>query len=246
MLKILKTILSPEPADLSFEGGGNRRDLTVIRSPRARRMRLVVDPRGGAVKLTLPKRGPLAPALAWVETKRSWVEAQLAALPGDHKVEPGMRLTVAGEELLLDWSPAYPRTPKISEQHLRIGGPIESLSPRLIRWLRREAVTLFAAESREYAAKIAVTLGTISVGDPVSRWGSCAASGNIRYSWRLILAPSFVRRATIAHEVAHRVHMNHSPAFHALVATLFEEDPTLARRWLRAHGPSIHGLGRSA
>ena len=85
----------------------------------------------------------------------------------------------------------------------------------------------------------------VGVGDPLSRWGSCSSSGAIRYSWRLILAPDFVRRATVAHEVAHRVHMNHGPAFHALVETLFEADPKPARLWLRREGARLHRFGRA-
>ncbi|HVJ02987.1 MAG TPA: M48 family metallopeptidase, partial [Sphingomonas sp.] len=84
----------------------------------------------------------------------------------------------------------------------------------------------------------------VSIGDPRGRWGSCASSGAIRYSWRLILAPQHVRRATVAHEVAHRIHMNHSPAFHRLVALLYEADPTPAREWLRRNGAMLHRVGR--
>jgi predicted metal-dependent hydrolase len=91
-------------------------------------------------------------------------------------------------------------------------------------------------------ANVAVT--AVQVGDPRSRWGSCSYSGTIRYSWRLILAPDFVMRATVAHEVAHRVHMDHSPAFHAKVAEIYGADPKPARLWLRANGAKLHGFGR--
>ena len=96
------------------------------------------------------------------------------------------------------------------------------------------------------AAKIGVFVPPIGIGDPVSRWGSCASSGQIRYSWRLILAPSFVRRATVAHEVAHRIHMNHGAAFHALVKKTLGEDPVPARKWLRSNGSALHWFGRSS
>ncbi|WP_294296983.1 M48 family metallopeptidase, partial [uncultured Sphingomonas sp.] len=92
--------------------------------------------------------------------------------------------------------------------------------------------------------KAGVTVSAVGVGDTRSRWGSCASTGAIRYSWRLILAPPAVRRATVAHEVAHRVHMNHSPAFHALVADLYGRDPTPERRWLKTNGAALHWFGR--
>ena len=38
-----------------------------------------------------------------------------------------------------------------------------------------------------------------------------------RINWRLVMAPDPVRRSVVAHEVAHLVHFDHSPAFHALL-----------------------------
>jgi hypothetical protein len=44
-----------------------------------------------------------------------------------------------------------------------------------------------------------------------SRWGSCTSSGELTFSWRLIMAPPFVLDYLAAHEVAQLQHMNHSP-----------------------------------
>ncbi len=87
---------------------------------------------------------------------------------------------------------------------------------------------------------------TVGVGDPATRWGSCATTGAIRYSWRLILAPPAVRQSVVAHEVAHLVHPNHGPAFWALAAELTAGDLTAARAWLKAHGAALHWIGRAA
>ncbi|MGJ3628833.1 YgjP-like metallopeptidase domain-containing protein [Sphingomonas sp. MMS24-JH45] len=107
------------------------------------------------------------------------------------------------------------------------------------------ALAVLEADTAHYAARAGVAVAAVAVGDPRGRWGSCAHDGAIRYSWRLLLAPPEVRRATAAHEVAHRVHMNRSPAFHALVATLYGAAPPM-RRWLRAHGAQLHWYGRSS
>ncbi|PXA95680.1 metal-dependent hydrolase [Nostoc sp. 3335mG] len=129
---------------------------------------------------------------------------------------------------------------------LTCGGPIEQFPARIERWLKREALRVLAEDTAHYAAKAGVSVSQVAIGDPKARWGSCSASGTIRYSWRLLLAPTFVRRATVAHEVAHRVHMHHGPAFHALVADLFEGDPDAARRWLRSDGATLHWFGRAS
>jgi predicted metal-dependent hydrolase len=79
----------------------------------------------------------------------------------------------------------------------------------------------------------------VSVRDPRSRWGSCAGSGRLSYSWRLLLAPEAVLDHVVAHEVCHLVRPDHSPAFWALVG---EVDPGAAERraWLREHGDRLH------
>lgn len=52
-----------------------------------------------------------------------------------------------------------------------------------------------------------------------TRWGSCTpATGAVRLSHRLSEFPGWVLDYVIVHELAHLVHPNHSPAFHALVA----------------------------
>jgi hypothetical protein len=159
-------------------------------------------------------------------------------------VGPGSIVPVNGIEHQVDWSPERSRLVRIQDERIVAGGPEAGLEMRLFRWLRRHAADLLTRETHEFAAKAGVIVSKVAVGDPVSRWGSCSASGAIRYSWRLVLAPDWVRRATVAHEVAHRVHMNHGAAFHALVAELLEADPAPARLWLRRNGADLHRLFR--
>jgi predicted metal-dependent hydrolase len=229
-------------SDLDF--GGMK--VTLLMSPRARRMRLRVDPRTGAVLLTVPRRVSERRALAWAAGHRDWVEATLAAIPPASPIAPGAIVPLFGRPHRIDWDPARPRRIERGQGRLLAGGPAEGLEARLLRWLKAEAAALLERETRELAAKAGVPAVRIRVGDPVSRWGSCSAAGAIRYSWRLVLAPDFVRRATVAHEVAHLVHLNHGPQFHALVRTLLGTDPRPARLWLRREGAALHRIGRKA
>ncbi|HEX8063144.1 MAG TPA: SprT family zinc-dependent metalloprotease [Allosphingosinicella sp.] len=220
-------------------------ELKVSVSPTARTMRLKVDRRTGEVVLTVPRRASRRKALAWAEGHRDWIEARLAEIVPALPLAPGTDLPLHGRPRRIDWSPALPRTPRIEADRLVVGGPEEGLEARLLRWLKRHALDTLAAETAEFASRAGVRVTRIGIGDPSSRWGSCSATGGIRYSWRLILAPDWVRRATVAHEVAHRVHMNHGAEFHALVETLLGADPKPARLWLRSHGPSLHRVARA-
>jgi hypothetical protein len=214
-------------------------------SPTARAIRLRVDRRTGEVVLTIPRRASRRKALAWADGHREWIEARLAEVAPAILLVPGTDVPLHARPHPIDWSPDRPRTPRVEDGRLVCGGPLEGLEARLVRWLRRHALDTLAAETAEFAAKAGVEVSRVGIGDPVSRWGSCSAAGGIRYSWRLILAPEWVRRATVAHEVAHRVHMNHGADFHRLVERLLEADPKPARLWLRRHGPSLHRIGRA-
>lgn len=220
--------------------------LVVRRMAQARAMRLRVDPRDGTVRLTLPARAAIGPAIAWVESKRGWIEAQQAAIPKPVAIGPGAVIPYEDGAVRIDWSADGPRAPQRVDDRLILGGPEELIARRVLRWLARQALVMLDAETRAYARAAGVTIGRVAIGDARSRWGSCSSSGDIRYSWRLILAPPDVRRATVAHEVAHRLHMDHSPAFHAAVARLYGRDPGPERAWLRQHGAVIQGFGRSS
>jgi predicted metal-dependent hydrolase len=231
-------------SDLTFRGGATEAPLRLTVSPRARVLRLRIDRRTGAVMLTVPRRVSQRKALEWAAGHRDWIERQLSAIASPERLGPGAIVPLHGLPHAIDWSPERSRVVRLEEGRILAGGPLEGLEGRLLRWLKRHALDLLSRETAEYAAKAGVGVTKVAVGDPLSRWGSCSSTGAIRYSWRLILAPHFVRRATVAHEVAHRVHMHHGPEFHALVETLFGADPKPARLWLRREGPSLHAIAR--
>jgi predicted metal-dependent hydrolase len=218
--------------------------LTLKASPTARTMRLRVDARTGGVVLTFPRRVSQRRALEWAAGHTAWIEAALAKVPERVALVPGAALPLYGLPHLIDWSEDRVRTVRIEPGRIVLGGPADGLESRLLRWLKRHARGILEAETHEFAGKAGVDITRVGVGDPSSRWGSCSSSGGIRYSWRLILAPDWVRRATVAHEVAHRIHMNHGPEFHALVDKLLGADPAPARLWLRREGASLHRIGR--
>lgn len=220
--------------------------IDIVRNPRARRIRLSVDPATGRARLTLPKRTALKSALQWAEQQQAWLATQRARLPEARPFEPGAAIPFRGATLMIDWRSDQTSRVVHEGERLLIGGPIESLPRRTETWLRRAALDLLREETGFFAARADVTVTQVTVGDPRGRWGSCSAAGAIRYSWRLLLAPDFVRRATVAHEVAHRIHMHHGPDFHALAAQILGEDPAPARAWLKRHGAALHWIGRSS
>lgn len=237
----LRTSHESEPV---FHGGGRSVALTLRPMPTARRLRLSVDAVRGRVLLTMPARGSRRAALAWAEGRRAWVEELLAGAPAGRPFVAEASLPLGDAELVIDWREDRLRTPRRDGDRLLCGGPPDRLASRVEAWLKREALVLLSADTAHFAARAGVGVARVSVSDPRRRWGSCSSSGAIGYSWRLALMPRFVRRSVVAHEVAHRLHMDHSPAFHAAHADVLGDDPRQAREWLRRHGAEMHLFGR--
>lgn len=196
------------------------------------------------LKLTMPWRQSARSALDWVAGQRPWIDRQLAAAPAGLPFNDGAIIPVEGVERRIVHQPGTRRGVQLQGERLLVGGPAESLPGAVERWLRTLARERLSHTTAAVAAQAGVTVRSVSIGDPVSRWGSCSSSGAIRFSWRLILAPPEVLRFVVTHEVAHRLHMDHSPAFKAAEERLFGGPVAAARLELRRLSPSLRAVGR--
>ncbi|MGH6705293.1 MAG: M48 family metallopeptidase [Sphingomicrobium sp.] len=212
--------------------------------PHARSLRLRLDEARGLLTLTCPRRVSRRTALDWAQRQSGWVEAQLARIAAGEPFLPGGLIPFKGSQLRLQWAESMPRTPRLAGDLLICGGPAAAFPGRIERFLRLQARAELSAETADAAERAGVSVRSVSVGDATSRWGSCSASGAIRYSWRLILAPPHLLRWVVAHEVAHRRHMDHGPSFKALEAELYGGNVAAARAELRALGPRLKRVGR--
>ena len=113
--------------------------------------------------------------------------------------------------------------PTTIPDHAR-GEIVVSLARRLLRRVRsRElnAADEALALARRIAARFPQPIAVAEVGFVTtqrSRWGSYSRrTGTIRLHAALRQMPAWVLEAVVAHELAHVVHLDHSPAFWALV-----------------------------
>lgn len=97
---------------------------------------------------------------------------------------------------------------------------------------------IFSRKTAYYASIMHVTYGRISIREQKTRWGSCSSRGNLNYNWRLIFAPEKVLNYIVVHELAHRLEMNHSNAFYAIVESILP-DYRQSRKWLREYGHTL-------
>ena len=222
------------------EIGGRVLPIVIRRLAQSRRMTLRLAPDGSEVRLSIPRWGRTAEALAFARSRKDWLAEQLAAVPQERAPEPGGTIAYRGTLLRIEHLPAGRRKPALAEGVIRIGGPAEALGGRLKRWLEAEARVLLAEDLAFYCLRAGRPAPKLMLTGAQRRWGSCGPNGAIRINWRLVMAPDFVRRSVVAHEVAHLVHFDHSARFHAFLGELFEGDVVAANRWLKREGRSLY------
>ena len=216
--------------------------VTIRRDPRAVRLTLRLSPRGEGAVLTAPTAVSERALAAFLEAHRDWLIAAFRAAPAAQPFIDGARIPVQDGEVLLRHDPKHRGRGTVAGDTLTIGGGVDFFPRRVRDWLRSTARSEIGTRVRDKAASAQLRPGRITLRDQTTRWGSCAANGNLSFSWRLICAPTKVLDYVVAHEVAHLAHMNHSPAFWRLAESLSEDMPA-ARNWLRAHGAALHRIG---
>jgi predicted metal-dependent hydrolase len=231
------------PAPLILPDGATL-PVAVRRSVRARRVALRLSAARDAVQLVLPEGVALARGLAFLDSRRGWIVAQVAKLPQSVPFVDGASIPVLGVEHRLTWLGPRRSVPPFAliAGMVQVSGHQEHLARRTEAGLKALARSLLAAKTAALAARLGKPAGKVTVGDAASRWGSCSAAGNIKYSWRLVLAPERVMDYVAAHEVAHLAEMNHSARFWRLVETLhgpFEAE----RNWLKRNGTTLQRYG---
>ena len=104
--------------------------------------------------------------------------------------------------------------------------------------LAREALAWFPQRTRQYAPRVGVSYGRITIRAQHTRWGSCSSQGNLNFNCLLMLAPEYVRDYVVVHELCHRKHMDHSPAFWVAVEQVLP-DYRKAKQWLKENGNAL-------
>jgi len=220
--------------------GGREVPLAIRRHARATRLTMRLAPDGSEVRITLPKWGRTSDALVFAHKRLEWLEAQLAAVPRAAPPAPGGAVLYRGGPVTIEWEPGLPRKPALAGERLRLGGPAETVARRVHRWLEAEALRLLGEDLAHYCARAGLPAPQLRLSRAGRRWGSCSGAGCIRINWRLVQAPDAVRRSVVAHEVAHLLHFDHSPAFRAILGELFEGDLKGADAWLKQHGRGLY------
>ena len=153
---------------------------------------------------------------AWLQ--RTWSRVQ-AELPVAANAELD-QLMYLGRRLALKFHPSLFSEVRRAGKVLHIYAPENNKMDVLRDWLQMRAGKILAWRMRKIALKLGRAPLRFALSNAQTQWGSCTRSGSVRLNWRLIQAPLTLIDYVAAHELAHLVHLNHSPRFWALVARL--------------------------
>jgi predicted metal-dependent hydrolase len=235
---------------------------TLRRSPKARRLRVVIHPERGVV-VTLPVATRLGGGGAdrvirdFLSEREPWLRRHLgrhaatqARLDDRPPLDDGRLVPYLGapHRVRVVLAPAGVRATRVS----RVGGDegdelLVEVGPRdgretaqiLEAWFRERARAAVTGAVARHAAGLGVEPSSITIRDTTSRWGSCSRRKALSFSWRLILAPPAALESVAAHEACHLRVFGHSPKFWALLETRVPDYATW-RRWLKRHAPELH------
>lgn len=114
----------------------------------------------------------------------------------------------------------------------KVGSDAKWLEKLVTEFYLQQAQLWFDQQVRYEQQRMSLSSRKVRVCNFKAKWGSCDSSGVLSFNWRLLMAPAWVGRYVVVHELAHLVHMNHSKSFWALVSA-YNDDAAKARLWLK-------------
>ena len=200
------------------------------RSRRRRTLGLTVT--ACEVRIHAPSWTPRAEIESYVRQQHDWLQRawtrMQARAPQAAPASLG-EVRYLGRALALDIRPALFSEVRRHGDSLRVHAPHDADVGALVRaWFHARAARLLAWRLARIARKLGRAPSRFALSNAQTQWGSCTRRGHVRLNWRLVQAPLALIDYVAAHELAHLVHLDHSPRFWAQVAELCPD--ALARR----------------
>lgn len=216
----------------------------VVRNPRARRLALRADVVRRDVCLVIPRRVSDKRAWEFAREHAAWISARIEKMGRPVPFVDGAVVPVFGQGRRITIIPCGGRVTSciLHDDVLEVRTPRADPAANIRRFLYATLEEAARPLLEEKAARIGKKMTVLQLRDTSTRWGRCSPDGSIMLCWRLVFAPPYVLDYVVGHEVAHLRHLDHSPAFWTLCASLSDRMGD-AQDWLRRHGNDLLKYG---
>ncbi|WP_295391030.1 SprT family zinc-dependent metalloprotease [uncultured Thiodictyon sp.] len=229
--------------------GGQELACRLVRSKAATRLRIKVS-KPDEVELIVPDSRTDDEGLAFLTANAAWVleqleraQRRLALRRPDRRVLGEVLLggeTVPVQVVRLDiW--LAPNRVALQDGAIQVTTGPQSRTPparSLENWLRKRAREHIEPYVSELSQRVKRVPGKVYIMDQRTKWGNCSGLGNLSFNWRLVMAPDFVLRYIVTHEVVHLAIPDHSQRFWLTVQSLCPSAER-ARQWLVANADRL-------
>lgn len=216
-----------------------------MRSRTATKLRIKVRP--DSLEVVVPEGRDSTEAIDFVSENRAWVIEQLKRVRQLRDVRrPDMRMR---GQILYRGEPVPVSVVQIDSWHgpnkvvLEAGAIVITRGPdartpvsrSLEYWLRKQARASIEQHLVDVGKRVKRTPNRVYIMGQRTKWGNCSALGNLSFNWRLVMAPDYVLRYIVTHEMVHLAIPDHSQRFWLAVQSLCQ-NADRARQWLVANG----------
>ena len=210
----------------------------IIRSKR-RTIALVISP-DATLTVRAPFYLPISFIEEFIEKKSSWILRKISELEKRPTVKgkeyvSGEGFLYLGKTYRLRYIEDHANELVFKDAFLISKVHRKETKELFISWYKKEAEKKISERVAWYSERSGLKYKSINISNAQKRWGSCSTTGNLNFSWRLIMAPLSVIDYVVVHELVHLTEKNHSRQFWNKVKILF---PGYQRhkKWLQENG----------
>lgn len=228
---------------------GQEVEYRLIRSKAARKLRIKVKP-DGSIDVIVPEGRDDQEAITFVAENQAWVIEQLERARQLRAIRrPGKQ--IRGQVLLRGTpvpvnvvrSEVWLAPSKVVLENGAISitcgpGTRTPVARSLENWLRKLARETIARHVADIGSRVKRTPTRVYIMGQRTKWGNCSALGNLSFNWRLVMAPDYVLRYIVTHEMVHLAIPDHSRRFWMTVQSLCP-DTEKARQWLVSNSDQL-------
>jgi len=215
-------------------------DVEFVRVRKARRYILRVQP-DGTLRVTIPRGGSRAEAIAFMRRHVSWVARERARVRQErapvHWTHGSIVLVGGIAQIIRIESRDTSLVACYGSRSVVIRSALD-VRPEIEHDLRHLARERLVPRLLELARQHDLPVGRVTIRNQRSRWGSCSRNGAIALNFRLVQMPPEICDYVLIHELMHLKQQNHGRRFWTLVeraCPAFRD----AERWLRREGRSL-------